>query len=194
MNPYLSFAIAMCFIVLIALAGTAYMAVWFNRRAKADLAAALQPLSQAIDGQIDLEDASVKGRFDGHIAEGRAATAPGGAGRVFHSLVIDGAGGNKWLWSVSRSKDVSAPSPTTFEGGDDAVQASLRPLLDELAQDPRTGRIWLRVEYDPAPGHVRLTRPMQTRRDIPNAEAFRGQLEWLVRAAAANRAAQQGAP
>ena len=42
MNPYLSFAIAMCAVVIIALAGTAYLSVYFNRRAKGDMERALQ--------------------------------------------------------------------------------------------------------------------------------------------------------
>ena len=50
MNPYLATAIAMCAIVLISLAGTAYLAAMFNRRAKADMRARLDPLAAAIDG------------------------------------------------------------------------------------------------------------------------------------------------
>ena len=44
MNPYLSFGLAMCGVTAISLFFTAYLAVHFNRRAKADLQAALTPL------------------------------------------------------------------------------------------------------------------------------------------------------
>ena len=55
MNPYLSFSIAMCGVVVIALAGTAYLAAYFNRRSKNDMEAALTPLAQVIDGEMDVE-------------------------------------------------------------------------------------------------------------------------------------------
>ncbi len=72
MNPYLSFSIAMCAVVIIALAGTAYLAAYFNRRSKNDMQAALEPLAQVIDGEIDVEEGLVKGRFDGQLAEGQS--------------------------------------------------------------------------------------------------------------------------
>jgi hypothetical protein len=84
MSPYVTFALAMCAIVFLALAGTAYMAVYFNRRAKADLQAALAPLADVIAGEIDLDEASVTGRYRGQIAQGLVATLPGGMGRVPH--------------------------------------------------------------------------------------------------------------
>ena len=71
MNPYLATAIAMCAIVLISLAGTAYLAMVFNRKAKVDLQERLGPLAQAIDGAVDVEDAKVEGRYRGQIAIGR---------------------------------------------------------------------------------------------------------------------------
>jgi hypothetical protein len=190
-NPYLSFSIAMCVIVLIALAGTAYMAVFFNRRAKSDLAAALQPLTEVVAGEADVEEALVKGRFSGHLAEGRVAQLPGGMGRVFQSSVIDGAGGSKWTWTVSRSKDGSQPDAFDFDGPAGDLKTRLLPSVQTLAREPSLAGGWFRVEYDPAPGHIRLTRPMRVRRDLPNAEAFRVYLDSLVEIADLNRAVQQ---
>ena len=99
MDPYLATALAMCVIVLLSLAGTAYLAAMFNRRAKADLRERLEPLAAAIDGTIDLDEAKVEGRYQGQIAIGRMANAPGGFGRLFHVELVDAAGGEKWEWS-----------------------------------------------------------------------------------------------
>ena len=89
MNPYLSVSIAMCVIVLLALVGTAYMAVFFNRRAKSDLEAALQPLGEVIGGEANVEEAIVSGRY---------ATPGGGQGCAVGRW--DGAGvshiGDRW--------------------------------------------------------------------------------------------------
>jgi len=87
-NPYLATAIAMCVIVLLSLAGTAYLAAVFNRRAKSDMQARLDPLAAAIDGVVDVEEARVEGRFHGQIAIGRVANAPGGFGRLFHVELV----------------------------------------------------------------------------------------------------------
>ena len=91
MNAYLATAIAMCVIVLLSLAGTAYLAAVFNRRAKSDLRSRLEPLAAAIDGAADVEEARVEGRFHGQIAIGRVANAPGGFGRLFHVELVDSA-------------------------------------------------------------------------------------------------------
>ncbi len=56
MNPYVSFSIAMCLVVLLSLGATAYLAVMFNRRGKVDLGEALAPLAELIEGEVDLED------------------------------------------------------------------------------------------------------------------------------------------
>ena len=193
MNPYLSVSIAMCVIVLLALAGTAYMAVFFNRRAKADLEAALVPLSEVIGGETNVEEAFVNGRFSGHIAEGRVAQLAGGMGRVFHTSVIDGAGGGKWTWTVSRSKESGGPDTFDYEGPVGDVRTRLLPAVQVVAAEPSLAGGWLRVEYDPGPGHVRLTKSMRTRRDLPTADAFRRYLERLVTVADENRAVQHPA-
>jgi hypothetical protein len=190
-NPYLATALAMCAIVLLSLAGTAYLAAMFNRRAKADLLERLTPLAEAIEGSVDLNEARVEGRFRGQIAFGRIANAPGGFGRLFHVELVDSAGGEGWEWSSLVDK--KHPQPVqTFEG-DDALRERLGIDFAEMAavvtdnQAQRFGFL-----YDPAAGMVRLTREMRTRLDIPDAETFTRQLDALHRLGDANRRAQAG--
>lgn len=190
MNPYLATAIAMCVIVLLSLAGTAYLAFIFNRRAKSDLQERLQPLAAAIDGTVDVEEARVEGRHHGQIAIGRVANAPGGFGRLFHVELVDSAGGQGWEWSSLPQKKL--PDPVrTFEG-DPALQERLGIDFEQEAMvvpEDRGQRFGFL--YDPAAGMVRLTREMRTRLDIPDAETFVKQLETLQRFGEANRLAQE---
>jgi hypothetical protein len=189
-NPYLATAIAMCVIVLISLAGTAYLAAMFNRRAKADLRERLAPLAAAIDGEDDVEEARVEGRYQGQIAIGRVANAPGGFGRLFHVELVDSAGGKKWEWSSLPQKKLPDPIHS-FEGdtgvkdhlGIDFPAEAAAVVPDDLHQ--RFGFL-----YDPDAGMVRLTREMRTRLDIPDADTFTRQLETLRRMGEANRRAQ----
>ena len=191
MNPYLATAIAMCVIVLLSLAGTAYLAAAFNRRAKSDLQARLEPLAAAIDGAVDVEEARVEGRFRGQIAIGRVANAPGGFGRLFHVELVDSAGGLPWEWSSLPDK--KGPGLTrTFEG-DLGVKERLLAGIDfedaaTVVPDNRAQRFGFL--YDPAAGMIRLTREMRTRLDIPDAETFIRQLETLQRIGEVNRHAQ----
>jgi len=188
-NPYLATAVAMCAIVLLSLAGTAYLAAVMNRRAKEDLLARLAPLAAAIDGTPDIDEARVEGRYDGQIAIGRVANAPGGFGRLFHVELVDAAGGQGWEWSSLPDK--KRPDPVrTFEG-DGALRERLGIDFDEVATvvpDDRAQRFGFL--YDPDAGMVRLTREMRSRLDIPDAETFRAQLETLRRIGEANRRAQ----
>jgi hypothetical protein len=192
-NPYVSFGIAMCLVVGIALFFTAYLAVVFNRRAKRDLEATLTPLAELLGGGVDLEEATAAGRFGGHIATGRAANAPDGPGKVFYAALIDAAGGAAWTYTIRRPKDAAAPIETKFEGPTGPLGERLHALADGKLRPLMTVPGWLRLEYDPAPGHVRLARPMVTRRDIPAPGAFMRQLELVREIADANRAIQQGA-
>ena len=194
MNPYVSFGLAMCGIVVVALAVTAYMATVFNRRAKADLLAALTPLAVIVDGEVDLEEASARGRFRGHIAEGRATNSTTGPGRVFLTSVIDGAGGIPWSYTVSRPKPPGAPFETTATGFENESLGGLEHEVEEMATSLLPSPGWLKFAYDPASGYVQVTRPMATRRDIPTADAFRRHLDALVQLAAANRARQHPEP
>ena len=195
MNPYFAFGLAMCVIVALALAGTAYLAVAFNRRAKADTEIALTPLAEAIDGEFDLDEATVTGRRAGRLVFGRIATAPGGIGRLFHSDVIDAAGGTGWEWSSLPARDKTRPPVRAFESADPDLERRLGidwPAAAQLAVADAT-RERFGFLYDPTAGHVRLARAMRTRRDIPDAETFLRQLDVLAAIARANRAAQ-GAP
>jgi hypothetical protein len=190
-NPYLATAIAMCVIVLLSLAGTAYLAAVFNRRAKSDLKARLEPLATAIDGEADVEEARIEGRYRGQIAIGRVANAPGGFGRLFHVELVDSAGGVPWEWSSLPDK--KGPGLTrAFEGNLEVKERLLSSIdFEEAATvvpDDRTQRFGFL--YDPAAGMIRLTREMRTRLDIPDAEMFTRQLETLQRIGEANRRAQ----
>jgi hypothetical protein len=194
LNPYLSFGIAMCGVVGLSLFFTAYLAVMFNRRAKADLLATLTPLSELIEGSVDLENATTTGRYRGHLTEGKAANSPDGPGKVFYASIIDGAGGAAWVYTIRKPKTAESPIEMKFEGAGDATAAAIEAMVDEAARPMLTMPGWLRVEYDPAPGHVRLSRPMVTRRDIPSVEQFQRQLDLLVEIAASNRKLQQPKP
>lgn len=190
MNPYLSFSIAMCAVVLIALAGTAYLAVYFNRRSKNDMEAALRPLSEIIDGDIDVEEGLVRGRYQGQIAEGRVSTMPGGMSRVVLISIVESAGGRPWEWTLTRSKDPGGADTAAFTDEIAGVTDRIGPVLASGREDPDLHGIWYRIGYDPDSGLVKMTRPMRVRRDIPDAAAFRRHLDLLIAAAAANRAAQ----
>ena len=191
MDPYLATAIAMCVIVVLSLAGTAYLAAVMNRRAKSDLQDRLEPLATAIDGAVDVDEARVEGRFRGQIAIGRVANAPGGFGRLFHVELVDSAGGGPWEWSSLPDK--KGPGLTrTFEGDPEVKERLLSGIdFEEVASvvpDDRAQRFGF--QYDPAAGMIRLTREMRTRLDIPDAETFTRQLETLQRIGEANRRAQ----
>jgi hypothetical protein len=191
LNPYVSFSIAMCLVVGISIIFTAYLAVMFNRRAKADMLGTLTPLSELLDGTVDLEEAKATGRYRGHIAEGRAANAPDGPGKVFCTSIIDGAGGDKWSFTIRRPKGEAASLESKFDGPSDEKGARIHRFVQDRVEPFMTVPGWLRFEYDPAPGHVRVSRQMVTRRDIPNVEGFQKQLDLLVEIAAFNRDVQQ---
>src|SRR5919112_1328814 len=138
-----------------------------------------------------LQPARVEGRFQGQIAIGRVANAPGGFGRLFHVELVDSVGGVPWEWSSLPDK--KGPGLTrTFEG-DPQVKERLLSGIDfeeaaTVVPDDRAQRFGFL--YDPAAGMVRLTREMRTRLDIPDAETFTRQLETLQRIGEANRHAQ----
>jgi hypothetical protein len=186
-NPYLLTGLAMCLIVLIALVGTAYLAVHFNRRGKADLQAALAPLAASIDGSVNLDEAEVVGRRDSWPVYGRMANASEGPGRVFQVEVVDAAGGTPWQYT---SNPIRKENPRTVEfTGTGSLREVVEPMIDAGAGavlDPDKERF--RVEYSVEKGIVRLTRAMTTRRDIPSVETFTQEVDMLAAVAAANRA------
>lgn len=182
----------MCAIVFVALFATGYMAVYFNRKAKSDLQAALSPLAEELSGRVELEEAKAEGTFRGHISSGRVTTIGRGPGRVFETSLIDGAGGAAWKWTASWPKtglDASAIEPT-FESSDAELQTTVEPVARTLTLNHLQGPGWLQFEYDPAAGTVKMTTPMRTRRDIPSRDTFHGWLDSLTRLADLNRAAQ----
>lgn len=180
----------MCAIVFLALAGTSYLAVYFNRKAKEDLEAALIPLAEVVEGTIDLDEASLSGRYKGHLTSAKVSTLPGGMGRVFLISLIDGAGGDPWQWTLTRSKDPGGESEGTFDAAPAGLWDAAAPVLEPMITDPALFEAWFRVAYDPVAGHVQLIRPMRNRRDIPSAEAFRRLLDSLFAIASANRVVQ----
>ena len=192
LDPYLAFGLAMCAIVLLSLAGTAYLAAMFNRRAKADLRDRLVPLAQMIDGEADLEEAAVSGRYRGQIAYARVVSAQGGMGRLFNVEIVDSAGGAPWEWSSLPEKNQPTPI-RTFEG-DPALEQRLSVDWTDLAQVvPDDTKQRFGFLYDPEAGMVRLSRAMHGRNDIPDPATFTRQLDALLALGDANRAAQAAA-
>ncbi len=195
MNPYLAASVAMCAILALSLGGTAYLAVYFNRRAKGDLEDKLRPLADAVHGTVDIERALVEGRHDGDLVFGRVETGAGGIGRVFHVDRIDAAGGERWEWSSLPSRKERQTTAVAFESRDPSLAARLDLDWSSLstavadASQTRFGFI-----YDPIAGHVRLTRAMSSRNDIPDAARFLAQLDVLGTIARANRRVQDEQP
>lgn len=191
MNPYLATGIAMCIIVLIAIVLTAWLAAQMNRRGKADLAARLQPLADLIDGELEAEEVTVRGRWQGQIAEGRMANALDGPGRVFFTRIIDAAGGVSWTWTSSAPKHAGEPRETKFDCGGSPVCGEIESEIEKRSEPFFSIPGWTRVEYDVAAGHIRLTKPMMTRNDIPGVDAFERSLDALIEIGRWNRAIMQ---
>ena len=190
MNPYLAATIAMCLITLISLAITAYLAVFFNRRAKADLQAALLPLAEVVTGDLDLDAAEVRGRYGEYLAFARMTKAQEGLGREFQTEIIDAAGGDDWHYKSAVADADSLPH-VIFTCNELTLRAQIDPYLAKISRsgiDPRRERFSL--AYSAASGHIRLVRPMRTRRDIPEASTLDCQLNFLVSLAEVNRIAQ----
>lgn len=182
----------MCLIVFLALAATAYLAVFFNRRAKADLQSALDPLAELVHGSVDLENATVTGTFEGQIVAARMANAEGGAGRVFQTELVDPAGGVGWVFTSSPPRERGGEPRIEFAPDLPALREmlpSLNTALPEEVADAKRERV--RVSYHPDAGFLRLVKGMKTRRDIPDAEHLRAQLSLLLRLGDENRAVQE---
>ena len=187
-NPYIATTLAMCLVLLIALAATAYLAVFFNRRAKADLEEALAPLADVIDGSIHLEEAQITGTFERYPVYARMANASEGPGRVFQTDIVDAAGGEPWQYTSNPVTKSGEPRSVSYTGPDQ-VEEHVGPIIDRSASDflnLDTERF--RVEYLPEQGFVRLVRAMRTRHDIPETGVFTQQLHMLAAVASENRA------
>lgn len=189
MNTYVLFGLVMLVIVVVSLVASGMLAASFNERAKADLARSLTPLAEQIDGRVDVENASIAGRYRGHITSGAMISAPGGMGRQFEVRLVDGAGGAPWTHLTTRPKDDVGPIEHRFDGPE-AVEHALVPRLKEPMERLLPFPGWFQLRYDPASGEVRLSRTMQSRKDIPAPARFALYLETVYGAASANRAAQ----
>lgn len=182
----------MCMIVLIALVGTAYLAVYFTRRAKADLERLLVPLAELIDGEADIDEAQIKGTWQRNLVMARMANAAAGTVRLFQVDMIDAAGGTGWNFVYSRPHKGNPESEIEFISDQPELQKQLANLdLAALAPLNIDERDWLQLEYDPEAGHVRLARPMKGRNDLPSPERFRADLDYLVALCEQNRAIQK---
>ena len=192
MNPYLATGLVMCGILLVASVGTAYLAVYFNRRAKADLERLLTPLAALVDGTVDLEDAEVRGSYGGNLVMARMANAAAGTVRLFQIDTIDAAGGEGWSVVYSRPRREETSPRIEVESGGLDIRRELAPLADtRLAALNPEASDWIQLIYEPGPGHVRLARPMKGRNEIPGPEQFRQYLDYLHELADANRALQE---
>jgi hypothetical protein len=189
MSPYLIFGLAMVGIVIFSLVVTGNLAATFNERAKKDMKAALEPLADQLEGSVDVESARVEGRYHGQITTGQVVSGPGGMGRLFETTFIEPAGGSPWKAVVRRPKTVQQEWERAFDSSADfdfEFQQSIFALLDALLPYPG----WFEIAYEPVAGSLKLTRAMQSRRDVPSPERFRAYLETLERVAAANRSVQ----
>jgi hypothetical protein len=191
-NPYVMAGLAMCLVLGVALVGTAYLAVFFTRRAKADLEKLLTPLAEFLDGESNVDEATVTGTWNGTIAMARMAGAAGGTVRVWQVDLIDAAGGDAWNYVSSRPKkgqgepviDIVTENPVIanhLSGFDRETIAVLQPDATD----------WVQVEYNPEGGYVRVARPMHGRNDIPAPDRLETDLRFLQRIGDENRALQE---
>lgn len=184
--------LAMCLVTGVALVGTAYLAMYFTRRAKADLEKLLTPLAEFLDGEVDLEDATVSGRWNGTLALARMAGAAGGTVRIWQVDLIDSAGGDAWNYVYSRPKKSQVEPVIDIVTGNPAIAERLRKIdrsTIEVLQPDATD--WVQVEYSAEGGYVRVARPMHGRNDIPGVERFEQDLRFLQAVGDENRALQE---
>jgi hypothetical protein len=182
----------MCSIIIIALIGTSYLAVYFTRRARADLERILVPLAEMIDGNVDLDEAEIKGHWQGNLVMGRMANAAAGTVRLFQIDMIDAAGGEGWNYVYSRPRKDRPEPEIEFISDRPEIRAELSSLEESrLAPLQPNDRDWMQLEYNPEAGHIRLARPMKGRTEIPSPERFRDDLDYLVALCAENREFQE---
>ena len=183
---YIVFGLVMLGVVVFSLLVTGNLAATFNERAKNDLKNALEPLAKLIDGTSDVEEATISGRYHGQITIGKIVSGPGGMGRLFQTTFVEPAGGVPWTAVVRRPRTENDEWERSFEGEPQAISEPLYALLNELLPFPG----WFELKYEPEAGSLRLTRAMQSRRDVPTPERFSLYLSTLESAADINREAQ----
>jgi hypothetical protein len=186
MTVYIVFGLVMLGVVVVSLLVTGNLAATFNERAKSDLKNALTPLADLLDGDVDVDEATVSGKFNGQITVGKVVSGPGGMGRLFQTTFVEPAGGSRWSAVVTRPKTDDQDWERTFEGASTPIREFVFAELDSLLAFPG----WFEVIYDPEAGAFRLTRAMQSRRDIPTLERFTLYLQTLERIASENRRVQ----
>lgn len=191
-NPYVLTGLVMCVVIIIALIGTSYLAVYFTRRAKADLERLMAPLAELLNGESDIDEAEVRGKWRGNIVIARMANAAAGTVRIFQTDMIDAAGGDGWNFVYSRPRKDHPQPEIDFQSGDPGIRTAL-PSLDVSRLEPLepNEREWLQLEYSPEAGYVRLARPMHGRNEIPSPERFKMDLNYLVQLCDENRALQE---
>lgn len=193
MNPYVATGLAMCLVIVVALVGTAYLAVYFTRRAKADVERLITPLAEMINGEANVDEAEVTGRWKDTMVLGRMANAAAGTVTMWQSDVIDSAGGEAWNFVYSRP-NVKKDRPEEIEIVTES--AELKRWLEtwtvediESIQPAETD--WVQVEYSPEGGYVRVARPIQGRNGIPAPEAFASDLNFAHAIGGLNRELQE---
>lgn len=193
MNPYVATGLAMCLVILIALVGTAYLAVYFTRRAKADVLRLLTPLAELTDGEADVDEAEVQGRWKDTIVQGRMANAAAGTVTLWQSDLIDSAGGAYWNFVYSRP-NAKKERPEEIEIVTES--AELRSWLEtwtaeDISPIQPQETDWVQVEYAPDGGYIRIARPIKGRNQIPAPDAFRSDLDFAHRIGGENRQRQE---
>ena len=182
----------MCAIIVIAIIGTSYLAVYFTRRARADLERYMVPLAEMLDGEVDLDEAEVKGSWKGNLVMGRMANAAAGTVRLFQTDMIDAAGGTGWNYVYSRPRKDHPDPEIEFISERPEIQTELVALASEELEPLRPNdRDWMQLEYNPEAGHIRLARPLKGRTEIPSPERFKEDLDYLVAICEENRAYQE---
>lgn len=195
MNPYVATGLAMCLVILIALVSTGYLAVYFTRRAKADLERLLVPLAESIDGEADVEEAEVKGTWNSALVMGRMASAAAGTVTIWQTDLIDSAAGVAWNLVYSRPNPKKKVPNAEIEIVTDS--AVLRLWLetwsvDDLAPIRPEETDWVQVEYSPTGGYIRIARPMHGRNDIPSSDVFAQDLDFAAHIGVENGTRQHG--
>lgn len=194
MNPYVATGLAMCLVILIALVGTAYLAVYFTRRAKADVERLMTPLAELTEGEADVDEAEVKGTWKGTIVQGRMANAAAGTVTLWQSDLVDSAGGPGWNFVYSR------PNPKKKDPAEEIEIVTESPELrswletwtvEDIAPIQPMETDWVQVEYLSDAGTIRVARPIKGRNQIPTAEAYASDLDFAFEVGNENRKRQE---
>ena len=193
MNPYVATGLAMCLVIVVALVGTGYLAVYFTRRAKADVRRLLSPLAEMINGEADVEEAHVTGRWKDTMVIGRMANAAAGTVTMWQSDLIDSAGGEYWNFVYSRPNE-KKQRPEEIEIVTES--ADLREWLEtwtmaDLSPIQPRETDWVQVEYSGDGGYIRIARPIQGRNGIPEPDAFASDLDFAYAIGSQNRQRQE---